>query len=178
MISMTASSSTMQAEPTGPAEAPPVVTFMAGEALYALPVERVQEILDLRPVAPLPNAPAHLLGLCDVRGAGVPVVDLRSLLGLPPTEDTGHSRILVTWVASAGARHVVGLKTERVIEVTALDEGRMQRMSSADMLNWTDTAVMGIGKRNGAFVTLLDIDRLMDPSRLGLLADLRQGELQ
>ncbi|MGP3699293.1 chemotaxis protein CheW [Rhodobacter sp. NSM] len=177
MISMTASSAMTQPEEARPAEAPPVVTFAAGEMLYALPVERVQEILDLRPIAPLPNAPAHLLGLCDVRGTGVPVVDLRSLLGLPPAEDTGHSRILVTWVESASARHVVGLKTERVIEVTMLDDGRMQHMSSADMLNWTDTAVMGIGKRNGAFVTLLDIDRLMDPSRLGL-ADMRSGVLQ
>ncbi|AXQ92540.1 chemotaxis protein CheW [Cereibacter azotoformans] len=175
MNTMTDFSALAPREEVTSAEAPSVVTFAAGQMLYALPVERVQEILDLRPIAPLPNAPAHLLGLCDVRGAGVPVVDLRSLLGLPPTEDTGHSRILVTWIGGAEERHVVGIKTERVIEVTTLDEGRMQHMSSADMLNWTDTAVLGIGKRNGAFVTLLDIDRLMDPSRLTVFAEARQG---
>lgn len=180
MTLMPASSATLQPEFAARGETPPVVTFAAGEALYALPVERVQEILDLRPIAPLPNAPSHLLGLCEVRGAGVPVVDLRSLLALGPAEDTGQTRILVTWVQNGDARIVVGIKTERVIEVTALDEGRMQEMSGADMLNWTDNAVLGIGKRNGAFVTLLDIDRLMDPSRLvpSAWSDIRQGGLQ
>lgn len=166
MTSMPASIAMTQPDRSGRSEAPPVVTFAAGEMLYALPVERVQEILDLRSIAPLPNAPPHLLGLCEVRGAGVPVVDLRSLLGLAAAEDTTQSRILVTSVQNGDMRLVVGIKIERVIEVTALDEGCMQRMSGSDMLNWTDTAVLGIGKRNGVFVTLLDIDRLMDPNRV------------
>lgn len=180
MTLMSASVATTQPEFVGRAEAPPVVTFAAGETLYALPVERVQEILDMRPVAPLPNSPVHLLGLCEVRGAGVPVVDLRSLLGLGPVEDTGHTRILVTWVHNGDVRLMIGIKTERVIEVTALDEGRMQEMTGTEALNWTDTAVLGIGKRNGSFVTLLDIDRLMDPSRLApaALGGARQGILQ
>lgn len=180
MTSIPASYAMTQPEFAGGPEAPPVVTFAAGDTLYALPVERVQEILDLRPIAPLPNAPTHLLGLCEVRGAGVPVVDLRSLLGLGSAADTAQSRILVTWVQNGDMRLVIGIKTERVIEVTSLDEGRMQQMSGSDMLNWTDTAVLGIGKRNGAFVTLLDIDRLMDPARLASIApsEARQGVLQ
>ena len=177
MTMMPATAALTGAEPADRAEAPSVVTFATGESLYALPVDRVHEILDLRPVAPLPNAPAHLLGLCEVRGAGVPVVDLRRLLGLPPIEDNGHSRILVTWVRNGDERLVLGIKTERVIEVTALDEGRMQAMTGAEMLSWNDAAVMGIGKRNGSFITLLDIDRLLDPARLAG-AELRPGEIQ
>ncbi|MFN4058775.1 MAG: chemotaxis protein CheW [Roseinatronobacter sp.] len=56
-----------------------IATFNTDGALYAVPVSRVQEILDLRPFAAMPNAPAHLLGIIDLRGANIPVVDLRPL---------------------------------------------------------------------------------------------------
>lgn len=147
-----------------------VVTFSAGPVLYAVPVDRVQEILDLQPITALPNAPPYLLGLADVRGVGVAVVDLRSLLGLPALQDTPQTRIIVTSVQSGvrpgAARVLIGLKTERVIEVTALDDGKLHPMEGADLLQWTDTAVVGIGRRNGGFVTLLDLDRLFDPARI------------
>lgn len=143
-----------------------MVTFSAGAVLYAVPVDRVQEILDLQPITPLPNAPAHLLGLTDVRGVGVAVVDLRCLLGMPVQADTGQTRIIVTSVRSGAKRVMIGVKTERVIEVTTLDDGKLTPVEGVDLLQWTDTAVVGIGRRNGSFVTLLDIDRLFDPARI------------
>ena len=137
-----------------------VVTFVADEALYAVPVGRVQEILDLRPVAPLPGTPSHLLGVIDLRGANVPVVDLRRLLGRPDTEDTAQSRILVVQVAQEGAQIVLGIKTDRVIEVTALDEPELKPLAEAELLRWTGSAVAGIARCRGAVVSVLDLDRL------------------
>ena len=137
-----------------------VVTFVADEALYAVPVGRVQEILDLRPVAPLPGTPSHLLGVIDLRGANVPVVDLRRLLGRPDTEDTAQSRILVVQVAHEGAQIVLGIKTDRVIEVTALDEPDLKPLAEAELLRWTGSAVAGIARCRGAVVSVLDLDRL------------------
>lgn len=136
------------------------VTFVADEVLYAVPVGRVQEILDLRPVAPLPGTPAHLLGVIDLRGANVPVVDLRRLLARPATEDTAQSRILVVQVDHAGARIVLGIKTDRVIEVTGLDEPEVKPLAEADLLRWTGSAVAGIARCRGAVVSVLDLDRL------------------
>lgn len=137
-----------------------VVTFNADQGLYAVPVSRVQEILDLRPVAAMPNAPAHLLGIIDLRGANIPVVDLRCLLGRPATEDTAQSRILVVQVAHGEGRTVIGVKTDRVIEVTLLDEPELRPLHEAELLRWSGSAIAGIGRCKGEVVSVLDLDRL------------------
>lgn len=137
-----------------------VVTFDADGALYAVPVGRVQEILDLRPTAAMPNAPPHLLGIIDLRGANIPVVDLRRLLGRPDGEDTHQSRILVVSIRQDGQEAVIGVKTDRVIEVTLLDNGEMSPLDEADMLRWAGSPLMGIGRCKGAVVSVLDLDRL------------------
>ncbi len=148
-------------------ESADVVTFNADQALYAVPVSRVQEILDLRPVAAMPNAPAYLLGIIDLRGQNIPVVDLRRLLGWPDTEDTAQSRILVVWLAQGEGRAVIGIKTDRVIEVTRLDEAEVKPLSEADLLGWSGSAVAGIGRCRGAVVSVLDLDRLFHRVDLG-----------
>lgn len=145
-----------------------VVTFNAEGSLYAVPVGRVQEILDLRPVAAMPNAPAHLLGIIDLRGANIPVVDLRRLLGRPAAEDTAQSRILVVWVTHGEGRAIIGVKTDRVIEVTALDEPDLRPLQEAELLRWTGSAIAGIGRCKGEVVSVLDLDRLF--SRVDLVA--------
>ena len=137
-----------------------VVTFIAEGSLYAVPVSRVQEILDLRPVAAMPNAPAHLLGIIDLRGANIPVVDLRRLLGRPAGEDTAQSRILVVSVTHGGARATIGVKTDRVIEVTALDDPELRPLEEAELLQWSGSAIAGIGRCKGEVVSVLDLDRL------------------
>lgn len=139
-----------------------VVTFVADAALYAVEVIRVQEILDLRPVAVMPNAPDHLLGIIDLRGANIPVVDLRRLLGRSVGGDTGQTRILVVWVAHRGGRAIIGVKTDRVIEVTQLDNGLVTPMAEADLLRWSGSAIAGIGRLKGEVVSLLDLDRLFE----------------
>lgn len=139
-----------------------VVTFIADHALYAVPVARVQEILDLRPVAVMPNAPDHLLGIIDLRGANIPVVDLRRLLARDPGEDTAQTRILVVWVAHGGGRVIIGVKTDRVIEVTQLDEGRVQPLAEADLLRWSGSVIAGIGRLKGEVASVLDLDRLFE----------------
>ena len=65
------------------ADNPQYVTLGVAEDLFAAPIERVQEILEMRPIARLPRAPANLLGRIDVRSRAVPVIDLRAPLGLP-----------------------------------------------------------------------------------------------
>lgn len=148
-----------------------VVTFIADHALYAVQVSRVQEILDLRPVAVMPNAPAHLLGIIDLRGANIPVVDLRQLLGRVSGEDTAQTRILVVSVAYLGGQVTIGVKTDRVIEVTQLDEGRVSPLAEADLLRWSGSAIAGIGRLKGEVVSLLDLDRLFERVDLPALAD-------
>ncbi len=135
-----------------------VTLGVAGE-FFAAPVEKVREILEMRPVARLPHAPANLLGMIDVRSQGVPVVDLRATLGLPQVPDDENTRILVLSVRVGDTEMVIGLRADRVYEVTVLDEETLDpppRIGNA----WRSQPIAGIGRRNGAFVTVFDLERL------------------
>ena len=136
------------------------VTLSIGETLYGVPVQRVQEILDMRPVAPLPNAPRHVLGVADLRGQNVPVIDLRCLLGLDPAPDTPQTRILVVRIGAEGAGSVIGLRMDRVIDVARLDDDVLSPLSDAQKMAWDGLSVLGIGRRNGALISIIDLDGL------------------
>ena len=137
-----------------------MVILGCGEDLFALPVARVQEILDLCPISRLPHAPPHLLGLIDVRGDSVAVADLRRLLGQPAAADSPATRIIVLWIAGADRKTMIALKADRVIEVAELDEGSLGPAPERGIFNWDDRLIAGIGRRHGQFVTVLDLERM------------------
>src|ERR1700712_4765096 len=89
------------------------VTLGIEQEVFAVQVEAVVEILDIRPMLRLPEAPAYLAGLIDVRGRSVPVIDLRVKLGLPAIAATPTSRILVLEIAINGRILALGLIADR-----------------------------------------------------------------
>ncbi|MBD8065810.1 chemotaxis protein CheW [Devosia sp. PTR5] len=142
------------------AERQQYVTLGVAEEIFAVPVTRVQEILDMRPIARLPRAPDNLLGMIDVRGEGVPVLDLRLTLGMGAAIDTENTRIVVLSVETAHGPVVLGLRADRVFEVTVLDSDALDP-APAISAGWSGHCIEGIGRRNGQFVTVLDLDRLL-----------------
>src|SRR5689334_703786 len=100
------------------ADSPQYVTLGIAKEIFAVPVALVHEILDVCPIAALPRAPAHLLGMIDVRGKGVPVVDLRLRMGFTTGDDTRDTRIVVLTVNPDDQERMIGLKVDRVFEVT------------------------------------------------------------
>lgn len=144
-----------------------VTLGIAGET-FAAPVERVQEILEMQPISRMPNAPAWFLGMIDVRGQGVPVIDLRMKLGLEAASDTVNTRILVLRVHLNGRELTLGLKADRVFEVTALDNTVLEQPPQIGV-RWNSELITGIGRRNGAFVTVLDLERLFGTADIAFL---------
>jgi purine-binding chemotaxis protein CheW len=141
------------------AERAQYVTLGVADELFAAPVEKVQEILDMRPIARLPQAPDSLLGMIDVRGQGIPVVDLRLTLGLSAAPDTENTRIIVLALGhDADLR--LGLRADRVFEVTILDDDALDPPPAVGGA-WLGHCIAGIGRRNGRFVTVLDLERLL-----------------
>lgn len=145
------------------AERSQYVTLGVGTEIFAAPVTRVQEILDMRPIARLPQAPPRLLGMIDVRGQGIPVLDLRLTLGMDDAQDTENTRILVLSLTGARGETVIGLRADRVFEVTVLDSDTLEP-PPAVQTGWGGHCIEGIGRRNGNFVTVLDLDRLLGDS--------------
>jgi purine-binding chemotaxis protein CheW len=142
------------------AERSQYVTLGVADELFAAPVSKVQEILDMRPIARLPRAPDNLLGMIDVRGEGIPVLDLRQTLGIDPVSDTENTRIVVLSINGPQGPLTVGLRADRVFEVTILDSETLDP-PPAISAGWSGHCIEGIGRRNGRFVTVLDLDRLL-----------------
>ncbi|WP_068306061.1 chemotaxis protein CheW [Pararhodobacter sp. CCB-MM2] len=146
-----------------------VVTFGIGKAFFALPVDPVVEILEARETAPLPRAPRHLLGLIDRRGASVPVVDMRALLGQPERADGLDTRIIViAFVAEGQPERLVGLRVDQVLDVGTIQQDVEMPGADAGILRWRERMVAGVGKRGDDFVTILDVEGLLG-SELGEL---------
>jgi purine-binding chemotaxis protein CheW len=95
-----------------------LVSFEVDGQEYALPIESVEEIVQLPDhINALPNSRQHLLGVMNLRNRMLPLVSLRSMFGLPAPDEEQQSRIVVVSHEIAGASHSVGLVTDTVKEV-------------------------------------------------------------
>jgi len=135
------------------------VTLGIDREIFAIPVQAVVEILDMRPVCHIPEAPRYLAGLIDVRGRGVPVIDLRVKLGLCAITATENTRILVLEVDLGGRRIALGLIADRVFEVISLDLGTLQPPPDIGVA-WRSDYIGGIGRRGADFVLVFDLPHL------------------
>jgi purine-binding chemotaxis protein CheW len=154
------------------------VTLGIDREVFAVPVDAVLEILEMRPMFRVPEAPGYLAGLIDVRGRGVPVIDLRLKLGLPVQPPTEMTRILVLEFAlgdqnptdgenkSGAQKLVLGLIADRVIEVITLDKREIQP-APAIGLQWRSDYISGVGRRNDNFVIIFALARLFSSSDVG-----------
>jgi purine-binding chemotaxis protein CheW len=152
------------------------VTLGIDREIFAVPVEMVLEILDMREVFRVPDAPAHLAGLIDVRGRSVPVIDLRVKLGLPAAAVTETTRIMVLEVPVDGRQLVLGLIADRVFEVAPLDDGKMEPPPDIGT-RWRCDYIRGVGRRGDSFVVVFDLERLFMSDEPAFLAASDRGPM-
>jgi purine-binding chemotaxis protein CheW len=135
------------------------LTLKLDDELFAIAAGSVREILDLVPITEVPNAPAFVGGLINVRGRVVPLADLRVTFDMsrpPPDEDT---RIVVVEIDIDGEPTVAGILADKVHDVTDIDAAMIQEAPRVGM-RWPAEFVRGIGKRNGAFVIIPNLERI------------------
>jgi purine-binding chemotaxis protein CheW len=136
------------------------LTLGLDQEIFGIDIQNVHEILDMRRISALPQAPDFLLGMIDVRGSGYPVVDLRMKLGLPRVDPTPFTRIIILNVPVNDVPKGVGFVADRVFEVTCLDEDRLEPPPEVGG-RWRSAYIAGIGRKGAAFVVVLDLARLM-----------------
>jgi purine-binding chemotaxis protein CheW len=133
---------------TEPAAGTGIYVRMAlGGELYALPVDSVLEVADLRDVAPVPGAPRPVLGVCNLRGNLLPVIDVRRLLGTAEARAVDQRLV----VAVRGARRV-GLAVDAVTDVGPLPG--ITEPTDAEHVN--GAVIVG-----GALIGFLELDSLL-----------------
>lgn len=96
--------------------------FRVGAEEYVIDIMRIREIVPPQKVTPVPRAPDFIEGVVNLRGAIVPVVDLRKRLGLPPVPAGRSTKFLIVLVA----RKLVGLVVDQVCEVVRLSRGEIK----------------------------------------------------
>ncbi|MHB8883586.1 MAG: chemotaxis protein CheW [Methylovirgula sp.] len=136
------------------------VTLGIDKEVFGLPVTMVREILDLCEISRLPRMPDYVLGMIDVRGEAVPVLDLRLKLGLPEAPTSPATRIIVLELDLHSKRSMLGLRVDRVFEVTELDEEALEPPPNFGG-RWRTECIAGVGRRGKTFVIVLDLSQLL-----------------
>jgi purine-binding chemotaxis protein CheW len=138
-----------------------VVLCRLGREFYGLDIGSVYEIIRFHTSTAVPNAPAFVDGVINLRGRIVPVMDLSSRFGLPRTEATGSTRIIVA--GTDGRR--VGLVVDAVTEVLMLSDDAVE--ATPDVVFDPDsTYIRGIAKLSNQLVILLDLSALFGDHNL------------
>ena len=144
------------------------LTFKLGEEVFALDVEKVREVLDYTTITRIPRTPEFMRGVINLRGSVVPVVDLRLAFGMPATEKTVNTCIVVTEVSMQGEKVVLGALADSVEEVTDLEPDQIQPGPRLGTTINTDF-VRGMGRRENGFIVILDIDRVFADDQLAAI---------
>lgn len=137
-----------------------VLTFTLGEETYGVDILRVQEIRGFSPVTRIPQSSAHILGVLNLRGSIVPIVDLRMRFSLERAEYTPLTVIIVLSVESSVGRRDFGVVVDGVSDV--IDVPVCDVKPAPELGAQVNTEfIEGLAAVSGRMVMLLDIDQLI-----------------
>ena len=129
--------------------------FLAGEE-YGLEILKVQEIIGIMDITPVPRSPDYIRGVINLRGKVIPIVDLRLRFGMEQAERTSETCIIVV----EANRVQTGIVVDQVSEVLNIASGEIEDTPAFGSEVQTDY-ILGIGKADGRVKLLLDIDRVL-----------------
>ena len=141
------------------------VTFQIGQEKYGVIVSRTREILDLVPITKIPQVAREMLGVINLRGQSVPVVDMQLRLGLSGSSNNDTRCIIVVEVTVGEELLTVGLLVDGVREVLELSDDLIEPPPRL-MKHMDSRFISGMGKVDQEFVILLDIDSIFRDAEL------------
>ncbi|MGL5429463.1 MAG: chemotaxis protein CheW [Vibrio sp.] len=132
------------------------VTFQLEEETYGINVMQVREVLRYTEIAPVPGAPDYVLGIINLRGNVVTVIDTRSRFGLLQGEITDNTRIIVI----ESERQVIGILVDSVAEVVYL---RSSEIDSTPSVGTDESSkfIQGVSNRDGKLLILVDLNKFL-----------------
>lgn len=98
------------------------VTLVAGGQSFCIEITQIREIRRWSPVTILPHSPVHVLGVINLRGAVIPIIDLAAKLGFDPIKPTERHVIIITAIED----RIVGFLVESVSEILGVDKGAVK----------------------------------------------------
>lgn len=142
------------------------LSFMLAGEEYGADIQRVQEIKCWDTVTRVPYSPSYLLGVINLRGSIVPVIDLRIRFGLEKVGQDASTVIIVVHVPGERGQRTVGMVVDAVADVYDVDRANI--LPPPDVLGPVDKVfVKGLANQDGKLLILLDIDGLIQSSVRG-----------
>jgi purine-binding chemotaxis protein CheW len=159
---VTYGSSAIVALQSGAALPSQFLTFMLGEDQYAVGILHIKEIIEYGSLATVPMMPDCVRGVINLRGAVVPVMDLSARFGRAPSTISKRSCVVIVEVAGGDGdgKQVLGMLVDAVNAVVEIAAGDIEPPPSFGTRIRPDF-IAGIGKFNGKFVILLDIEQVL-----------------
>lgn len=141
------------------------LSFALGDEVFAVNVLQVREILDVINITRVPQMPDYLLGVINLRGSVVPVVDLRCKFGMEKRALNQENCIVVLEVDFDGERVVIGALTDAVREVLDLAAEQIEPPPRMGM-KLKSEFIRAMGKQGESFIIILDIDKIFSSDEL------------
>ncbi|MFK8018472.1 MAG: chemotaxis protein CheW [Pseudomonadales bacterium] len=137
------------------------LTFMLAGEEYGIEILKVQEIKGWDKATPIPNTPDHLLGVLNLRGAVVPIIDLRRRFAFERAEYGPTTVVIVVKMAASDHERTIGLVVDAVADVYRLDDKEVQPPPELGSSVHADF-VRGMATVEDKMVILLEVDTLVD----------------
>ena len=133
------------------------VTYFLEDEVYGINVMQVQEVLRITEITPVPGAPHHVLGIINLRGSVVTVIDIRRSFGLTSKEPDENSRIIIVEVNG----NALGLLVDSVAEVVYLNQSEIETSPTVKSDD-TSRFILGVANRENSLLILVDVDKFVD----------------
>ncbi len=132
------------------------VTFQLDREIYGVNVMQVREVLRYSDIAPVPGAPAYVLGIINLRGNVVTVIDTRMRFGLPPADVNENTRIMII----ESDKQVIGILVDSVAEVVDLNSADIDDTPNVGTEE-SAKFICGVCNRNDELLILIDLKKLL-----------------
>ena len=136
-------------------------TFRFENELYGIEIDQIQEIINLQKVFPVPRAPNYIMGVINLRGNIVPVIDIKPILKLPLWKQDINSRIVLINAENV----IVGIVVDEIGDVVSLTGSKIEPL---DIKKDDERSkyLLGISKLTDKVLVILDARRIIDDTRL------------
>ena len=154
----------------GTAEQQQYLTFTLGDEMFAIGILSIREIIEYGHLTDVPMTPPFIRGVINLRGAVVPVVDLTVRFGREPKETTKRTCIVIIEIETEKGRQEMGIVVDAVSAVVEIAAGDIEPPPEFGARIRIDF-ILGMGKVDGNFVILLDVDKVLSVDEVAVLAN-------
>ena len=146
------------------------LTFKLGEETFAANVGKVINILEMTNITSVPKSPDYMMGVINLRGSVLPVIDTRQKFGMEETELTSNTCIIVMEVKMESDTVRVGTLVDSVEEVIEIEDDQIQPPPAIGN-KYRSEFIKGMVNQNETFIMILDMDKVFSLNELSAIQD-------